>query len=587
MKALLVAINAKYIHSNLAIYDLKAYASEYKNQIKIEQFTINQQVDDILQSIYTEKPDLIGFSCYIWNISIVEQLCTELRKLLPMVSIWLGGPEVTYNGKDYLDKRKEVDGIILGEGELSFKEVLDYYTGKKSSLSDISGIVYRDETKAITQTGVRMPLEFSTISFPYGDLEDFENKIIYYETSRGCPFTCSYCLSSIEKQVRLRDIELVKKELGFFLSKKVKQVKFVDRTFNCNRAHTLAIWRFIKEHDNGVTNFHFEIAADILDDDEIEVLSSMRKGLVQLEIGVQSTNPDTIQAIHRKTNFEKISDAVRKIYKNRNVHQHLDLIAGLPYEDYKSFRNSFNDVYALRPDQFQLGFLKILKGSRMFYDSREYGIVYKDISPYEVLYTRWLSYDDVLKLKAVEEMVEDYYNSGQFTNSVKFMEQYFNTPFDLYQELGNYYKDHQLFDIKHARIRRYEILIEFMKTKIKDIETFNEILVYDLYLRENLKSRPSFATSQDEYKKAFYQFQTDEDKVAKHLDINTSQTKIGKAKMFFHIEHFNINVLETVKTGKRVNDEQFILFDYMNRNPLNNEARTIQITELIKEVPLN
>lgn len=619
MKILLVAINAKYIHSNLAVHYLREYASDYKNQTEIAEYTINQHADDILQSIYKKKPDIIGFSCYIWNISLVEELCKEIRKILPYTKIWLGGPEVSYDGKECLSKNEAIDGVILGEGEEAWKELLEHYffykPGYKTSnslsldktrsdtsdglckpfLSSINGIVYREneeETKfetlcesplcSIIQTSDRRQLDFTNVPFPYDDLEKFKNKIIYYETSRGCPFSCSYCLSSIDKGLRIKNIDIVKKELDFFLRNKVKQVKFVDRTFNCKKDHSLAIWNYIKEHDNGVTNFHFEIAADLLGEEEIKVISSMRKGLIQLEIGVQSTNPQTLDAIHRKTDFDQIKKVVKVIHKGRNVHQHLDLIAGLPYEDYTSFRKSFHDVYSLQPDQLQLGFLKVLKGSRMFSDSKEYGIVYKDISPYEVLYTNWLNYDEVLRLKEVEEMVEVYYNSGQFTYSIQYMEHFFDSPFDLYERLGAYYASNQLFDIKHSRIRRYEILIDFMKNKVNDRNTFEEILVYDLYLRENLKSRPFFANSLEQYKEFYHQFYRDKEILSKYIGEKSSNLRIGKAKQFFHIEHFNIDIVKTARTGKTHRSDQFILFDYMCRNPLNNEARTVDITEKLK-----
>ncbi len=581
MKVLLVAINSKYIHSNLAVHYLKSYASVHKDKITVLEYTINQQVDNIFQSIYMEEPDIIAFSTYIWNTEVVERICRELRKVLPNTKIWLGGPEVSYNSKEYLLNHKEVDGIMVSEGEETFKELLDYYTEETdASLEDIKGLTIR-KGEEIFQTAPRDLLDFSKVQFPYDNLEEFENKIIYYESSRGCPFSCSYCLSSVDKTMRLRDIELVKEELNFFLAHKVKQVKFVDRTFNCNKKHTREIWNHISENDNGITNFHFEIAADLLDDEEIKILNSMRNGLVQLEIGVQSTNPDTTVAISRKTDFTKISENVQKIHKNRNVHQHLDLIAGLPYEDYHSFRNSFNEVYALKPDQLQLGFLKVLKGTPIVKDGDKYGIVHKDIPPYEVLYTNWLSFDDVLDLKLVEEMVEVYYNSSQFATVLTFMEHYFESPFDLYKELGEHYKKHDLLDLKHTRIRRYEILLEFMEPRLPDVEGFKEILIYDLYLREKLKSRPSFAANEDDNKEIYSKVYSDKELREKYLGITDTNNKLGRAKRYFHIENFKVNLERSAVEGKIIYNSQLIIFDYINRNPMNHNANVKIITDKI------
>ncbi|NMB43590.1 MAG: B12-binding domain-containing radical SAM protein, partial [Clostridiales bacterium] len=531
-----------------------------------------------------EKADLIAFSTYIWNVEVVEMICKELRKVLPNAKIWLGGPEVSYNSKEYLLNHNEVDGIMVGEGEETFKELLNYYARESESpnfsLEDIKGLTFRKNSNII-QTGLRPLLDFSDVPFPYDNLDDLEHKIIYYESSRGCPFSCSYCLSSVDKTIRLRNIELVKEELNFFLERKVKQVKFVDRTFNCNKRHTREVWKHIMENDNGVTNFHFEVAADLLTDEEISLLNSMRSGLVQLEIGVQSTNPDTIKAISRITNFDKISENVKKVYANRNVHQHLDLIAGLPYEDYESFKNSFNEVYALKPDQLQLGFLKVLKGTPIVRDAKEYGIVHRDIPPYEVLFTNWLSFDDVLSLKLVEEMVEVYYNSSQFDTAITFMEHYFDSYFDLYRQLGEYYKKHGLLDLKHTRLRRYEILLDFMKPILSNLEGFKEMLIYDLYLREKLKSRPKFATSDDDKKDIYRKIYSDRILSEKYLGISNTNYSLGMAKRYFHVESFKIDPLRSAKEGKYIQDPHLVLFNYKDRDPMNNNANTKRVKETI------
>lgn len=542
MKILLVACNAKYIHSNLAVYDLQAYASDYADHIVLKEYTINQQKDDIMRDIYLEHPDVVCVSCYIWNLSFVKELMADLIKILPGADFWAGGPEVSYDAEKFLTENSEFKGVMVGEGEETFKELAGYYVEKNpQDLKDMTGICYRDGDQII-HNGWRQIMDLSSIPFIYKDLSEFKNRIIYYESSRGCPFSCSYCLSSIDKKLRFRDTETVKKELQFFIDNKVPQVKFVDRTFNCKHDHAMAIWKYINEHDNGVTNFHFEISADLLREEELQEMSTMRPGLIQLEIGVQSTNPDTIKAIHRTMDFEKLKGIVDRIHSFGNIHQHLDLIAGLPYEDYDSFRHSFNDVYALKPQQLQLGFLKVLKGSHMMEMCREYGIVYKTQEPYEVLSTKWLDYDHVLKLKTVENMVEVYYNSGQFQNTLEYLENFFQDAFSIYERLGSFYMEKGYGDVSHTRMRRYEILLEFLEDVPEiSMDQVKDQMVYDLYLRENLKSRPGFARDQKPFERQVWDFRKRE-KVAKNA----------------HVEVFA--------------DGTVLLFNYADRDPLTNNA---------------
>lgn len=553
MKILLVACNAKYIHSNLAVYDLQAYASDYADHIVLKEYTINQQKDDIMRDIYLEHPDVVCVSCYIWNLSFVKELMADLIKILPGADFWAGGPEVSYDAEKFLTENSEFKGVMVGEGEETFKELAGYYVEKNpQNLKDMTGICYRDGDQII-HNGWRQIMDLSSIPFIYKDLSEFKNRIIYYESSRGCPFSCSYCLSSIDKKLRFRDTETVKKELQFFIDNKVPQVKFVDRTFNCKHDHAMAIWKYINEHDNGVTNFHFEISADLLREEELQEMSTMRPGLIQLEIGVQSTNPDTIKAIHRTMDFEKLKGIVDRIHSFGNIHQHLDLIAGLPYEDYDSFRNSFNDVYALKPQQLQLGFLKVLKGSHMMEMCREYGIVYKTQEPYEVLSTKWLDYDHVLKLKTVENMVEVYYNSGQFQNTLEYLENFFPDAFSIYERLGSFYMEKGYGDVSHTRMRRYEILLEFLEDVPEiSIDQVKDQMVYDLYLRENLKSRPGFARDQKPFERQIWDFRKRE-KVAKNA----------------HVEVFA--------------DGTVLLFNYADRDPLTNNAHVTDVTKDVFE----
>lgn len=553
MKILLVACNAKYIHSNLAVYDLQAYASDYADHIVLKEYTINQQKDDIMRDIYLEHPDVVCVSCYIWNLSFVKELMADLIKILPGADFWAGGPEVSYDAEKFLTENSEFKGVMVGEGEETFKELAGYYVEKNpQDLKNMTGICYRDGDQII-HNGWRQIMDLSSIPFIYKDLSEFKNRIIYYESSRGCPFSCSYCLSSIDKKLRFRDTETVKKELQFFIDNKVPQVKFVDRTFNCKHDHAMAIWKYINEHDNGVTNFHFEISADLLREEELQEMSTMRPGLIQLEIGVQSTNPDTIKAIHRTMDFEKLKGIVDRIHGFGNIHQHLDLIAGLPYEDYDSFRNSFNDVYALKPQQLQLGFLKVLKGSHMMEMCREYGIVYKTQEPYEVLSTKWLDYDHVLKLKTVENMVEVYYNSGQFQNTLEYLEKFFPDAFSIYERLGSFYMEKGYGDISHTRMRRYEILLEFLEDMPEiSVDQVKDQMVYDLYLRENLKSRPGFARDQKPFERQVWDFRKRE-KVAKNA----------------HVEVFA--------------DGTVLLFNYADRDPLTNNAHVTDVTKDVFE----
>ena len=553
MKILLVACNAKYIHSNLAVYDLQAYASDYADHIVLKEYTINQQKDDIMRDIYLEHPDVVCVSCYIWNLSFVKELMADLIKILPGADFWAGGPEVSYDAEKFLTENSEFKGVMVGEGEETFKELAGYYVEKNpQNLKDMTGICYRDGDQII-HNGWRQIMDLSSIPFIYKDLSEFKNRIIYYESSRGCPFSCSYCLSSIDKKLRFRDTETVKKELQFFIDNKVPQVKFVDRTFNCKHDHAMAIWKYINEHDNGVTNFHFEISADLLREEELQEMSTMRPGLIQLEIGVQSTNPDTIKAIHRTMDFEKLKGIVDRIHSFGNIHQHLDLIAGLPYEDYDSFRHSFNDVYALKPQQLQLGFLKVLKGSNMMEMCREYGIVYKTQEPYEVLSTKWLDYDHVLKLKTVENMVEVYYNSGQFQNTLEYLEKFFPDAFSIYERLGSFYMEKGYGDVSHTRMRRYEILLEFLEDVPEiSMDQVKDQMVYDLYLRENLKSRPGFARDQKPFERQIWDFRKRE-KVAKNA----------------HVEVFA--------------DGTVLLFNYADRDPLTNNAHVTDVTKDVFE----
>ena len=608
MNILLVGINAKYIHSNPAIYSLAAYAGEFEdkngismcNHIHIAEYTINQQIEDIEADIYKRMPDMLAISCYIWNFVMVQELIEDIHQVRPDLPIWLGGPEVSFHPEQLMQKFPFLAGIMIGEGEQTFVELVQKYVAEEQDNGVSEENVKRELSDMTNIAGLYLPsgytaerecLALDAIPFLYSDLTDFENRIIYYESSRGCPFRCKYCLSSIDKKLRFRSLDLVKKELQFFLDNKVPQVKFIDRTFNVKHEYALAIWTYINENDNGVTNFHFEISADLLTDEEIILLNSMRKGLVQLEIGVQSTNSDTIQAINRNMDLCKLKNAVEKVNAAGNIHQHLDLIAGLPYEDYMSFHDSFNDVYAMHPEQLQLGFLKVLKGSAMEAQADEYGIGYRKKPPYEVLYTKWLSYNDIIRLKRVEEMVELFYNSGQFAHTIRFLEVLFDDAFKLYETLGDYYEANGYLTASSKRIAHYEQLLEFindymlkMKTDIQTAEELTEIcrqyLLFDCYLRENMKSAPPFAKENSAYKdylRAFYQKEEEE---RNYLPGYTQYDSKQMAKMT-HVEFFTYPVWEASVPKReelltcRLESPQPVLFDYKERDVITRDCRIV------------
>ena len=567
-KILLMAVNAKYIHTNPAIYSLWAYAEERGYPVEMREFTINQQEDRILSEIYRTSPDVLAVSVYIWNIGMLERLLPSVRAVLPETEIWLGGPEVSFETEEFLRTHPYISGIIRGEGEETFSCMCGIWqqteeagengiSDKKCfSYASLPGISWRNAEDRIHVNPDRPLLSMDDLVFPYEKMPLPEKRIIYYESSRGCPFSCAYCLSSVEKQLRFRSLDKVKAELQYFLDRNVPQVKFVDRTFNCQHTHAMEIWRYLKEHDNGITNFHFEIGADILTEEEIALISTLRKGQIQLEIGVQTTNEETLCAIHRRMDFAILAKNVRALQQAGNVHLHLDLIAGLPHEDLESFRRSFNMVYALQPEQLQLGFLKVLKGSPIYQKTEEYACDYKQEAPYEVLQTGWLDYGQLLELKNVEEMVEVYYNSGQFVRTIAQMETMFDSPYAFYQALASWYEGRGYLDISHSRLRRFEILREFSADRGWGKEALDACLIMDLYSRENLKNRPVWAPwdkRHDDSIRHFYQKEAAEPAFLK----NYAGYDWKQLRSMTHIE---------------LVDGESWLFDYRDRDPLSGNA---------------
>lgn len=582
MRILLIAVNAKYIHSNLAVHSLASYAAKKMKydrtcfeipEIEIAEYTINQPMGKILSDIYRREPDLILLSCYIWNKREIEGLTFDIRKIMPLKHLWIGGPEVSFDAENVLDSMPAVKGVICGEGEETFYRLAKVY-GRETEcdkldkdLADLEGIVFRNDEGEIISCEGKAPINLSDVPFPYENLSDFSNRIIYYESSRGCPFRCSYCLSSVEKSLRFRDLKLVKKELGHFLKNKVPQVKFIDRTFNCDHRHSTEIWDFLREHDNAITNFHFEIAGDILTDDELSLLESMRPGQIQLEIGVQSTNERTLDEINRPMDFKRLRQVIGRIKSSGNIHLHLDLIAGLPFEDYNSFAESFNDVFSLEPHQLQLGFLKVLKGSPIEKGVSKYGMKYTEYPPYEILETKWISYDELIKLKTIEEMVEVYYNSGQFMNTLKFILQYTESPFRLFEALAMWYEEKRLEMLNFSRNRRYEKLLEFGYEYVpqENTDMLQKAMIYDYYSRENVKTRPAFLgkdSVEKDFSKVFYSRESRE-----HRYLSGGRYDTDDPRLLRKLTH-----LEKI-------DDRYYLFDYTKRNPMNNNAK---ITEIMK-----
>lgn len=577
MKIVLMAMNAKYIHSNLAVYSIQSYAERMGYAPMLKEFTINQQEDEILRDLVKEAPDILAVSVYIWNVEQIRNLLADLHRILPAVRIWLGGPEVSYRPEEVLEEMPYVSGVLRGEGEKTFSELCGFWHKGETEADPkgIPGISYRDRSGEICVNPDREPMSMDELVFPYEDLERFEHRILYYESSRGCPFRCSYCLSSVEKSLRFRSFDKVREELQFFLDHRVPQVKFIDRTFNCSREHTREIWEYLRDHDNGVTNFHFEIGADLLNEEELRLLAALRPGYFQLEIGVQTTCTDTLKEIRRMADFSVLSRNVREVAAAQNVHQHLDLIAGLPFEGYDRFRTSFNDVYALRPEQLQLGFLKVLRGSYMYEMAKEYGIIWKKKQPYEVLSTKWLSYREIMDLKLVEEMVEVYYNSGQFTETVQRLERLFPDAFSLYEALGQFYERRGYLQMSHTRLRRYEILREFLAEREigpEELRRFDSVMLCDLYRRENCKSRPGWAEDQSRWKekiKAFFRKEEEERSILPEY----SRYDWKQLRSMTH--------LEVVREAPSDGHEKctVLLFDYNTRNPLDSAARVIDVTD--------
>ncbi|WP_352398706.1 DUF4080 domain-containing protein [[Clostridium] aminophilum] len=668
MRVLLAAVNAKYIHANLAVLYLREVTGDLPAETIIGEYTINMRKEEILEDIYRKHPDIICFSCYIWNRNMIAGLIRDLRRILPEVPIWAGGPDVTYEAESFLEQFPECTSVMVGEGERSFRGLIGACLRGEKDLSGIPGLVFRDEDGSIRRNAPAVPMAMDDLPFVYcpeldyggkcsaedhlsggepqhtektqrreqlqpidqpqcmGKLQcreqpqrmteseapcraqqgdgdwAFENRIIYYETSRGCPFSCSYCLSSVSDRTRFRSLSKVLPELQFFLDRKVPQVKFVDRTFNCSHEHAMAIWKYIAEHDNGITNFHFEIGADLLREDEMDVLAGLRPGAVQLEIGVQSVNPDTIRAIDRVMDLGILRRNVDRIHRAGNIHCHLDLIAGLPYEDLASFRHSFDEIFRMKPDQLQLGFLKLLKGSALCRDADKYGIVCSPEAPYEVLRTDWISYEDLLELRGVEEMTEVYYNSFQFSTSVTLLADVKGSPYEFFRALSEFYRENHLTGRAFSRIQRIDILREFAESwDPEEKGRYEELFLLDLYLRENSRRRPEWAKealtaeAKEEVReflrrqaalpeaerrlRGYEAYDSRQMEHMTHAETFTDPYVVRLLREAVKNGGFSRNVDENLKNVDKEEplvDRITVLFDYRRRDPLNGNADVIR-----------
>ncbi|MGL4730017.1 MAG: B12-binding domain-containing radical SAM protein [Clostridium sp.] len=552
MKVLLVGVNAKYIHSNLAIRYLKAYTKELEYQCETMEVSINDNIERVISDIIEKKPRVLGFSCYIWNIKFVERIANTVKRIDDTIEIFYGGPEVSYDGKGFLENNVG-EFLIEGEGEETYKEFIEYKlrekNGEKVDYENIQGM-YIKKNNEVKYGGRRKLIKMDQIVFPYGEDEDLENKIVYYEASRGCPFNCKYCLSSTFHGVRFLSIDRVKKELQYFIDKKVRLVKFVDRTFNCNEEFANDIWKYLIDNES-ISKFHFEISADLLREKSIKTLSKAKKGLFQFEVGVQTTNDTVLNNINRHVNFSKIKEKVEELKSLKNIMQHLDLIAGLPGEDFKSFRNSFNDVYEIGPDELQLGFLKLLKGSPMTMEADKWGMKYSKYPPYEVLSTKDISYDELIVLKKVEHMVDKYLNSGKFNNIVKYFNnnKNFETPFDFYYELSKFYDNKGYFKRKISSQDYYKVFLEFNDEFLKEENEFlKEIIKFDYLIYNKKRGLPLFLNRDDD--KAM------ERKMKEFL------LKAGKIENMneIHIVKFKYNLKEYLNLGNIKREDFYLAF---------------------------
>ncbi|MDX5607264.1 B12-binding domain-containing radical SAM protein [Clostridioides difficile] len=568
MKILLTTLNSKFIHTNLAIRYLKEFVRDLI-EVSMKEYTINNDLDYILKDIDKNEYDIILFSTYIWNVGDIVKLCDNLKKIRPNTKIALGGPEVSYDSYEAMKKYDFVDYILYGEGELIFRDLVLHLQGKME-INDVNGLVYRQGNEIIVNKPMELLQNLDEIPSPYENLnpKEYENRIVYYESSRGCPFNCQYCLSSTIPGLRYFSLDRIKSDLKALIDARVSQIKFIDRTFNANRKVAMEIMDFLMKNDNGYTTYHFEVTAYLIDDKMLEFLADCKEGLFQFEIGVQSTNEKTLDAVGRRDDFKKLSHVVQTVASYRNIHQHLDLIAGLPYEDYKSFENSFNDVFNLGIEHLQLGFLKMIKGTGMRKVADEHGFKYKDYAPYEFLYNNYISYEETLKLKDIEDILERYYNSKNFVLSMRYIigRFYKQSPFKFFEVFAKYFDENGYFDLAQGKNQLYKILMDFYNEKINiDNDVFNDILKYDYISLGKTSNMPQFFNKldMDDFKNRCHVFLQDNDNLSTYLPSFVDKPAKHIIK-YVHFEPFRFNVVDLkndINTEIR-EVENVVLFEY-------------------------
>ncbi|MDI9496304.1 MAG: DUF4080 domain-containing protein [Bacillota bacterium] len=562
MKILLITLDSKYIHANLAVRYLKKYCGDF--DIVIKEFTINQRPEYILGEILAEGPDLICFSCYIWNIDYIKDISYIIKESKSEARLLYGGPEVSFEIKELMESNPFIDFVIFGEGEETFKEFLEEIQKPSPLLRKIKGLAFRENNEAIINESRGLIDNLDIINYPYEPEEEFENKIIYYESSRGCPFSCSFCLSSIDKKLRFFSMERVKRDLKMLLNTKARQIKFVDRTFNADYRRSMEIMEYIVENNKNNMTIHFEITADIINDQFLSFLGKMPVNMFQFEIGVQSLNVDTLCEIDRHMDKDKLSRAIREIGKNKNIHLHLDLIAGLPYEDYESFKKSFDGIYKLNAEKIQLGFLKVLKGTKIFRDKEKHGIKHTLKAPYEVICTKYISLGELLKLKNIEELVDKYYNEKYFNKSIKYAAGtwFAESPFEFYSSFSDYWQKYDLYNKAHSRKKLYRILYDYVKDMKGIDDEFIQALKFDYIFNNQFEELPDYLDRESEDR-----FKSLKKGLAHDVDF--------KNKYFPSSEEKIVNDFRICQIGGNI-----ILFIYRDRENIFNRCETYVVNDI-------
>lgn len=568
MKILLVTLDSKFIHANLAIRYLKKYCKD--DNVGIKEFTINQKLEYILNEILSAGADLICFSTYIWNVEYIKEIAYIIKEANKNVKILCGGPEVSFETEKFMKNEPYIDFVISGEGEITFGEFIAEFYKDNPGYSTVKGLSYRDNGNIVVNYPREPVLNLDTIDYPYDEDEKFEEKIIYYESSRGCPFACSFCMSSIDKRMRVFSMDRVKKDLTMLLQTKARQIKFVDRTFNADYKRSMEIIDFIIEHNINNMTVHFEITADIINEEFIAFLKKLPVNMFQFEIGVQSLNEDTLDEINRRMDVEKLYNVITKIRENNNIHIHLDLIAGLPYENYETFKKSFDGIHKLNAEKIQLGFLKVLKGTKIYNDRFMHEIKYRKAAPYEVICTKYISINELLKLKNIEELVDKYYNEKYFNKSLNyiFSHIFIGSAFEFYESFSMYWQKNDLYRMSHSRKKLYKILFDYIVYNDRLNDEFTNSMRYDYIFNNQFEDLPDYLdrNSEERYKAVKRFLSNDISFISKYFGEFRKKEKIANE---FRIVDIN---------------NEATLFIYKDKENIFNRCSTHNINDLIGEI---